>query len=228
MCIILLDASGTSHVSKSDKTADISRRQNSVWKKGAQEFRTDDASLSRSRECFWSAENLLQQKENNVFLPQIRNTIQIWVALRHDLQYAIFVLVSQTSYISLQVGEKIIYCSNVLATWEHLPNKKNLWSLLLAVLVDVWRYICFFNGTINPELYGEPELLEIVQDEKYGDIHGRITAKTLMTISQNPLSLAIKVSPFMIFSFRKYVYSYKLPDLHFTVRLFLENVCIRE
>lgn len=86
----------------------------------------------------------------------------------------------------------------------------------------------FFNGTINPELYGEPELLEIVQHEKYGDIHGRITAKTLMTISQNPLSLAIKVSPFMIFSFRKYVYSYKLPDLHFTVRLFLENVCIRE
>lgn len=86
----------------------------------------------------------------------------------------------------------------------------------------------FFNGTINPELYGEPELLKIVQEETYDKIHGRITAKNLMTISQNPLSLAIKVSPFIIFSFRKYVYSYKLPDLHFTVQLFLENASIRE
>lgn len=80
----------------------------------------------------------------------------------------------------------------------------------------------------SDKLYGEPELLKIVQEETYDKIHGRITAKNLMTISQNPLSLAIKVSPFMIFSFRKYVYSYKLPDLHFTVQLFLENVSIRE
>ena len=44
-----------------------------------------------------------------------------------------------------------------------------------------------------------------------------------MGLGDNPLSLAIKVSPFKIFSFRKCVYSYKLLDLHFTFLLLVEK-----
>ena len=51
----------------------------------------------------------------------------------------------------------------------------------------------------------------MIQIEKYDVVHGIITAKRLMT-SDNPLSLAIQVSPFMIFSLWKCVYSYKLLD----------------
>ena len=39
----------------------------------------------------------------------------------------------------------------------------------------------------------------MIELETYDKVHGRITAKTLMR-SDNPLSLAIQVSPFMIFS----------------------------
>ena len=54
----------------------------------------------------------------------------------------------------------------------------------------------------------------MIETEKYDVVNGRITAKTLMR-SDNPLSLARQVSLFMIFSFWKRVYSYKLLDLHF-------------
>ena len=54
----------------------------------------------------------------------------------------------------------------------------------------------------------------MIEMETYDKVHGRITAKTLMR-SDNPLSLAIQVSPFMIFSLWKSVYSYKLLYLHF-------------
>ena len=36
----------------------------------------------------------------------------------------------------------------------------------------------------------------MIETEKYDIVHGRITAKTLMGLGDNPLSLAIKVSPF--------------------------------
>ena len=49
----------------------------------------------------------------------------------------------------------------------------------------------------------------MIETETYDIVHGRITAKTLMGLGDNPLSLAIKVSPFKIFSFWKCVYSYK-------------------
>ena len=55
----------------------------------------------------------------------------------------------------------------------------------------------------------------MIETETYDIVHGRITAKTLMGLGDNPLSLAIKVSPFTIFSFRKCVYSYKLA-FHFS------------
>ena len=44
-----------------------------------------------------------------------------------------------------------------------------------------------------------------------------------MGLGDNPLSLAIKVSPFTIFSFWKCVFSYKLLDLHFTFLLLVEK-----
>ena len=56
----------------------------------------------------------------------------------------------------------------------------------------------------------------MIENEKYEIVHRRITAKTLLDLGDNPLSLAIKVSPFTIFSFWKCVYSYQLLDLHFT------------
>ena len=63
----------------------------------------------------------------------------------------------------------------------------------------------------------------MIETETYDIVHGRITAKTLMGLGDNPLSLAIKVSPFKIFSFWKCVYSYKLLDLHFTFLLLVEK-----
>ena len=59
----------------------------------------------------------------------------------------------------------------------------------------------------------------MIKTETYDVVNGRITAKTLMR-SDNPLSLARQVSPFMIFSFGKCVYSYKLLDLHFFFLLY--------
>lgn len=56
----------------------------------------------------------------------------------------------------------------------------------------------------------------MVENKDYEIVHGTITAKTLLDFGDNPLSLAIKVSPFTIFSFWKCVYSYQLLDLHFT------------
>ena len=63
----------------------------------------------------------------------------------------------------------------------------------------------------------------MIENETYDIVHGRITAKTLMDLSDNPLSLAIKVSPFTIFSFWKCVYLYQLLDLHFTFLLLVKK-----
>ena len=63
----------------------------------------------------------------------------------------------------------------------------------------------------------------MIETETYDIVHGRITAKTLMGLGDNPLSLAIKVSPFTIFFFWKCVYSYKLLDLHLTFLLLVEK-----
>ena len=63
----------------------------------------------------------------------------------------------------------------------------------------------------------------MIETETYDIVHGRITAKTLMGLGDNPLSLAIKVSPFTIFSFWKCFCSYKLLDLHFTFLLLVEK-----
>ena len=63
----------------------------------------------------------------------------------------------------------------------------------------------------------------MIDNETYDIVHGIITAKTLMGLGDNPLSLAIKVGPFTIFSFWKCVYSYKLLDLHFTFLLLVDK-----
>ena len=74
-----------------------------------------------------------------------------------------------------------------------------------------------YYGTTYLESKSVEPLLEMIQTNKYDVVHGSITAKRLMT-SGNPLSLAIQVSPFMIFSLWKCVYSYKFLNLHFFFR----------
>ena len=58
-----------------------------TFEKGAQQFRTDNASLSRSGLCLWL---------DKTYLEPIRSTIQIWVVTHH--QFGISVLVSKTSF----------------------------------------------------------------------------------------------------------------------------------
>ena len=58
--------------------------------KRAQKFYTDDASLPRSRLCFWLV------KSNFPRVTTKRSTTQIWVVTRH--QYSISALVSQTLF----------------------------------------------------------------------------------------------------------------------------------
>ena len=97
-------------------------------------------------------------------------------------------------------------------------NTKQKSSSPLLLAVGRGLTVSFFIN-IFLERQIEGSLLSIVETESYDVVRGRITAKTLMR-SDNPLSLAIQVSPFMVylFSFCKCFYSYKLQDLHFFLR----------